>query len=69
MPLKPGSSAAVKSENFDEFRHGKTFAHTEAKFGKARAEKQMVAAVLSNARRHPRSGTKSLHKFAKSMEK
>lgn len=50
MPLLPGSSKAVKSQNFHEFRHGKTFAHTEKKFGKKKALAQMEAVVLSNAR-------------------
>lgn len=52
MPLKPGASNAVVSENIDEFHTGKTYAHTRAKFGKARADAQAVAAALSNARRY-----------------
>jgi hypothetical protein len=51
MPLKPGKGKAVVSENFHDFRHGRTFAHTAKKFGKKRAQKQMVAAVL-NEQRH-----------------
>jgi hypothetical protein len=51
MPLKKGSSPAVKKQNFKEFHKGKTFAHTEAKFGKERANKQAVAVVLSEARK------------------
>ena len=54
MPLKPGKSKAVKQQNFHEFRHGKTFAKTQAKSGKPAALRQMQAAVLSNARRHPK---------------
>jgi hypothetical protein len=53
MSLQPGSSKAVKDQNFHEFRHGKTFARTRRKFGKKKALKQMQAAVLSNAERHP----------------
>ncbi len=49
MPLLPGK--ANRKTNFHELRHGKTFAHTQRKFGKARAEKQMVAIELSNERR------------------
>ena len=64
MPLLPGKSRSVQEQNFHELRHGKTFAHTQKKFGKRRAEKQMVAIVLSNARKHP-----SLHSFARSKEK
>jgi hypothetical protein len=51
MPLKSGKSKKVVSENFHEFRHGKTFAHTAKKFGKAKARKQMIAAVLSTKRK------------------
>ena len=46
MPLK-GS----KKEMFHDFRHGKTFRKTASKFGKAKAEKQMQAAVLSTRRK------------------
>ena len=46
MPLK-GS----KKEMFHDFRHGKTFKKTASKFGKAKAEKQMQAAVLSTRRK------------------
>ena len=49
MPLLKGSSRKVEEQNFHEFRHGKTFAHTASKFGKARAEAQLVAVVLHQA--------------------
>ena len=49
MPLLKGSSQQVEEQNFHEFRHGKTFAHTAAKFGKARAMAQMEAVVLKSA--------------------
>ena len=55
MPLKPGRSRKVIAENFDELRHGKTFARTERKFGKRKAEKQMIAIALSTARKTGRS--------------
>lgn len=48
-PLAEGSSKKVQDQNFYEFRHGKTFAKTEAKFGKTKAEKQLQAVVLSKA--------------------
>ena len=44
MPLIPGKGHV--GENISEFRTGKTFAHTEDKFGKGRAEKQAVAVAL-----------------------
>jgi hypothetical protein len=49
MPLKPGKSKAVVSENIKEFHTGKTFAATAAKFGKKKADKQAVAAALNAA--------------------
>jgi len=55
MPLKKGKSKAVVSGNISEFHTGKTYAHTAAKFGKARADKQAVAVALNTARR---SGSK-----------
>lgn len=54
MPLQPGSSKEVVSENIREFHTGKTYAHTKAKFGKQVADKQAVAAALGNARRSKR---------------
>jgi hypothetical protein len=51
VPLKKGTSKATVESNFDEFRHGKTFAHTARKFGVAKARKQMIAAVLTQKRK------------------
>lgn len=51
MPLKKGRSKKVISENIREFHTGKTYAHTAAKFGKERANKQAIAAAYSSARR------------------
>ncbi len=51
MPLLKGTSKKVVDENFHEFRHGKTFAHTEKKFGSAKAHKQLIAVVLSQERK------------------
>ena len=51
MPLAKGTSKKTTEENFDEFRHGKTFNRTRKKFGEKTAHKQMVAAVLSNKRK------------------
>lgn len=50
MPLLKSSSRKATESNFHELRQGKTFAHTQKKFGKKRAEKQMVAIVLENKR-------------------
>jgi hypothetical protein len=60
MPLKSGDSEKTKEENFREFAKGPTYAHTEAKFGKAAADRQRIAVVLSNARK-----TGHHHKHAK----
>ena len=54
MPLKKGKSAKVRKSNFHELRHGKTFSHTAKKFGKKRAQKQMVAIELKNERKSAR---------------
>lgn len=49
MPLKPGKSQAVVSQNIEEFHRGKTYQRTKAKFGKDKANKQAVAVALSKA--------------------
>jgi hypothetical protein len=55
MPLiKSGSKNAV-SENIRELHTGKTFAHTAAKFGKEKADKQAVAIALNVARKATRA--------------
>jgi len=51
MPLTKGSGKKVISKNISEFHKGKTYAHTEAKFGKKKANKQAVAVALSEARK------------------
>lgn len=51
MPLKKGSSKKTISSNIKELHGGKTFAKTEKKFGKAKANKQAVAIALSQARK------------------
>jgi hypothetical protein len=50
MPLKHSAKKAVVSQNIKEFHTGKTFAATKAKFGKAKADKQAVAAALETQR-------------------
>jgi hypothetical protein len=54
MPLKKGKSKKVLAENIAEFHHGKTYARTARKFGKATANKQAVAAAYSQRRRSSR---------------
>ena len=51
MPMQKGTSKRVTEDNFHEFRHGKTFKKTAARYGKEKARKQMIAAVLSNKRK------------------
>lgn len=56
MPLKPGSSKETISKNISEFHTGKTYAHTAAKFGKAKANKQAIVVALSTARKYAKGG-------------
>jgi hypothetical protein len=56
VPLKAGKSKRVVSENISEFHGGKTYAHTKAKFGKKRADKQAVAAALNQKRKSSKRG-------------
>lgn len=50
MPLLRGTSNATVSKNIRELHGGKTYAHTLAKFGKARANRQAIAIALSKKR-------------------
>jgi hypothetical protein len=50
MPLLPGTSSKVVSQNIREFHGGKTYAHTAAKFGVKRARAQAIAVALSKKR-------------------
>ena len=58
MPLRRAPKGASKkrrakiaSANIREFHHGKTFARTARKFGKAKAHRQAIAAGLAAMRR------------------
>lgn len=64
MPMLKGKSRKTISTNIKEFPGGKTFKATKAKFGKAKADKQAVAAALSTARRS-RGKTAAKKKAAK----
>ena len=46
MPLAKGKSKKATKARFHDFRHGKTYAKTAKKFGKARANKQLQAVAL-----------------------
>jgi hypothetical protein len=52
--MKPGKSRKTVSQNISEFHHGETFAKTKAKFGKETADKQAVAAAMSQKRKSAR---------------
>ncbi len=49
MPLKKGKSKKTIKSNFHELRHGKQYKKTARKYGKKRAQKQMIAIVLKKA--------------------
>ena len=51
MPLTPGSSDKTISKNISEFHTGPRYAHTAAKFGKERANRQAIAVAMSEAGR------------------
>jgi hypothetical protein len=51
MPLKQSDTDAATEDNFSDWRSGKTFKKTDAKYGKRKAQKQMVAVVLKNKRK------------------
>ncbi len=50
MPLIHSDTQAATEANFHELRHGKTFSKTRKKYGKKKAQKQMVAIALKNKR-------------------
>jgi len=54
MPLKPGSSQNTISSNIKELHTGNTYAHTAAKFGADKANKQAVAIAMSEAKKSRR---------------
>lgn len=58
MPLEKGTSKEATEKNFDEVRHGKTYARTKKKYGRQKANKQMVAIVLSNKRKSAKKGNR-----------
>jgi len=51
MPLKPGKSKKVVSENISEFHKGETYSKTKKKFGKEKADKQAVAVAMNKKRK------------------
>lgn len=56
MALKRGTSKKTVSKNISEFHKGKTYAHTKAKFGKAKANKQAVAVAMATKRKSGKKG-------------
>lgn len=51
MPLIKSDSDEAKEKNFEEMRNSATYKRTRRKFGRKTANKQMIAAVLSNKRK------------------
>ena len=51
MPLTPGKSRAVVSQNIREFSKGQTYQKTASKFGLAKAHKQAVAVAMNQRRK------------------
>jgi hypothetical protein len=51
MPLIKGASRQVIQKNIEELHGGNTYARTEEKFGKDKANKQAVAIAFSQARK------------------
>lgn len=58
MPLHRGSSKKTVSRNIREFHTGATYARTKARYGKRVANRQAVAAALSEKRRSGRKGSR-----------
>ena len=58
MPLKRGTSKKTVSRNIREFHTGKTYARTKRRYGAKVANRQAVAAALSEKRRSGRKGTR-----------
>jgi hypothetical protein len=55
MPLAKGKSKKATKARFHEFRHGKTYAKTARKYGKAKANKQLQAVALQGRRKKKKS--------------
>lgn len=51
MPLTPGKSPAVVSQNISEFSHGQTYQKTKRKFGLQKAHKQAIAVAMDKKRK------------------
>ncbi len=60
MPLLKGSSKETVGENISELHTGKTYAHTKAKFGKKKADKQAVAIALEKSRESKSKPTRQM---------
>lgn len=58
MPLAKGKSKRAVKARFHDFRAGKTYAKTAKKYGKARANKQLVAVALQGKKKSKKKGKK-----------
>jgi hypothetical protein len=59
MPLAKGKSKKATEARFSEFRHGKTYAKTAKKFGKAKANRQLEAVALGGKRKKSKAKAKA----------
>lgn len=58
MPLQRGTSRKTVARNIREFHGGRTYARTRRKYGKRAANRQAIAAALSEKRRSGRKGSR-----------
>jgi hypothetical protein len=59
LPLKPGQDVGT---SIRELRSGKTYRHTQKKFGRKRAQRQAIAIALKNKRAGKKRARKSAAK-------
>lgn len=59
MPLHRGTSKKTVGRNIREFHAGKTYARTKRKYGAKVANRQAIAAAMSEKRRSGRKGKRT----------